>query len=127
VYLNKYQLTVNRNGRTAGISHPSADGQEALIRRAYKAAKLTTRDTAYFECHGTGTPVGDPVEISAISKVFGAERVGKPPLLIGSVKTNLGHSEAVSGLVGIMKTILAMEKGFIPATIGVRELNPNSE
>lgn len=120
-------LKLLRNGRTAGISHPSADGQEALIRKAYQHARLSTRDTTYFECHGTGTPVGDPLEVAALSNVFGPERVGKPPLLIGSVKTNLGHSEAASGIVGIMKTVLALEHGMIPATIGVRNLNPNSK
>jgi acyl transferase domain-containing protein len=76
------------NGRTAGISHPSADGQEALIRQAYHNAGLLTRDTTYFECHGTGTPVGDPLEVSAVSRIFSEERKEGPRLLIGSVCTH---------------------------------------
>ncbi|KAF2180125.1 hypothetical protein K469DRAFT_640404, partial [Zopfia rhizophila CBS 207.26] len=115
---------VNSNGRTAGISHPSVEGQEALIRQVYKTAGLPTHLTGYFECHGTGTPVGDPVEVSAIGKVFGPQRQ-QEPLLIGSVKTNLGHSEPASGVTGVMKAILAIENGIIPPTVGVENLNPN--
>ncbi|KAF2111546.1 hypothetical protein BDV96DRAFT_499365 [Lophiotrema nucula] len=116
--------SVNTNGRTASISHPSQDGQESLIRQAYKNAGLSTSQTGYVECHGTGTPIGDPIEVAAVGRVFGAERQDAP-LLIGSVKPNLGHSEAASGILGIMKTVLALEKGIIPATVGVKELNPN--
>ncbi|KAH7135959.1 hypothetical protein B0J11DRAFT_611808 [Dendryphion nanum] len=115
---------VNSNGKTAGISHPSSDGQEALIRQAYKNAGLPTHLTGYFECHGTGTPVGDPIEVSAIAKVFSEERK-QEPLLIGSVKTNLGHSEGASGITGVMKAILALEKGLIPATVGIQRLKPS--
>lgn len=75
---------VNSNGRTAGISHPSVEGQEALIRQVYRTAGLPTDQTGYFECHGTGTPVGDPVEVTAIGRVFAEERIHEP-LLIGSV------------------------------------------
>jgi acyl transferase domain-containing protein len=75
----------NANGKTGGISHPSAKGQEAVIRQAYKAAgELDPNLTGYFECHGTGTPVGDPIEVSAIGQVFASGR-GDSPLLIGSV------------------------------------------
>ncbi|ORY09577.1 thiolase-like protein [Clohesyomyces aquaticus] len=105
---------VNSNGRTAGISHPSADRQEALIRQAYKNAGLTTHDTTYFECHGTGTPVGDPLEMSAIRLM----------LTEIQVKTNLGHAGAASGIAGIIKTVLALESGMIPASIGIQSLNP---
>ncbi|KAF2462795.1 polyketide synthase [Lindgomyces ingoldianus] len=115
---------INSNGRTAGISHPSVEGQEALIRHTYDSASLPTRFTGYFECHGTGTPVGDPIEVAAIGKVFGKDRPDTS-LLIGSIKTNLGHSEAASGVSGVIKAILALEKGVIPPTIGVRNLNPN--
>ncbi|KAF2275719.1 polyketide synthase [Westerdykella ornata] len=115
---------VNSNGRTAGISHPSVEGQENLIRQVYRTAGLPTHLTGYFECHGTGTPVGDPVEVTAIGRVFAHERL-EEPLLVGSVKTNLGHSEPASGLVGLMKAILAIEHGTIPPTVGVQKLNPN--
>ncbi|KAF7558287.1 hypothetical protein G7Z17_g66 [Cylindrodendrum hubeiense] len=114
---------VNSNGRTPGITHPSIDGQEAVIRKAYARAGLDSSDTSYVEAHGTGTSVGDPIEVEALSRIFRkSER--KDPILLGSVKTNLGHSEAASGLTSIIKATLALEKGQIPATIGLVELNP---
>lgn len=77
---------INANGKTAGISHPSPDGQEAVIRQAYRnAGNLDPNHTGYFECHGTGTPVGDPIEVSALGRVFSPGREGEQPLLIGSV------------------------------------------
>ena len=75
-----------RNGRTSGITHPSLEGQESVIKRAYKnAGNLDPSLTGYFECHGTGTPVGDPIEVSAIGRVFAPGRHLKEPLLVGSV------------------------------------------
>ncbi|KAI9781322.1 MAG: Type I Iterative PKS [Peltula sp. TS41687] len=116
---------VNSNGKTQGISLPSTQGQEAVIRKAYANAGLGNfKDTDYVECHGTGTPVGDPIEVEAISRVFRRNTSQEGPLLIGSVKTNLGHSEACSGLSSIIKATLALEKGCIPATIGVKNINP---
>ncbi|KAI9148767.1 Prosolanapyrone synthase [Paramyrothecium foliicola] len=115
----------NANGKTGGISHPSADGQEAVIRQAYKAAGgLNPNLTGYAELHGTGTPVGDPIEVSAVGRVFSSGRK-EEPLLIGSIKPNLGHSEAASAMSQIMKAILAMEYGEIPATIGIKNFNPS--
>lgn len=83
--------------------------------------------TSYIECHGTGTPVGDPIEVEALSRVFSEGRSPSDPLLIGSVKTNLGHSEAASGISGLIKVVMALENGTIPATIGVKKLNPKRE
>ena len=75
-----------RNGRTGGITHPDPSGQEAVIRRAYERAGGIDPDlTAYFECHGTGTPVGDPLEVEAVGRVFVQNRTAERPLLIGSV------------------------------------------
>ncbi|KAI1141492.1 putative polyketide synthase [Hypoxylon sp. FL0543] len=114
----------NANGKTGGISHPSPEGQEAVIRQAYKAAGNFDPDlTGYFECHGTGTPVGDPIEVSALGKVFAPGRHDEP-LLIGSIKPNLGHSEPASAMSQIMKAVLALEHGEIPATIGIQTFNP---
>ncbi|KAF8246071.1 ketoacyl-synt-domain-containing protein [Wilcoxina mikolae CBS 423.85] len=116
---------INANGKTAGITQPSTVGQEAVIRQAYRHAGIAEDDfknTGYFEFHGTGTPVGDPVEASAVSKVFSEGREATNPILIGAVKTNLGHSEAASGLAGIMKAVLALEHQLIPPTIGVENL-----
>ncbi|KAL4861076.1 hypothetical protein BDV12DRAFT_204384 [Aspergillus spectabilis] len=115
---------VNSNGRTPGVSQPSVDGQEAVIKKAYERAGLHPSETAYVEAHGTGTGVGDPIEVEALSRVF--RRSDKAhPLLMGSIKPNLGHGEASSGLTSIIKASLALERGQIPATISVKELNPN--
>ena len=113
-----------RNGRSPGISHPSAADQELVIRQAYSTAQLGFERTGYFECHGTGTPVGDPLEISAIGNVFSDTRTPESPLLIGSVKTNLGHGEAASAISSLIKVVLCLENGQIPATIGIKRLNP---
>ncbi|KAI0973631.1 polyketide synthase [Xylaria arbuscula] len=115
---------VNANGRTGGITHPGREGQETLIHRAYDKAGLHVKDTTYFECHGTGTLMGDPIEVEAIGNVFECNTSPERPLLIGSLKPNIGHTEPVSGIAGIMKVVLAMEAGLIPATIGVKNLNP---
>ncbi|KAL7623513.1 hypothetical protein AAE478_007196 [Parahypoxylon ruwenzoriense] len=119
---------VNANGRTGGITRPSAAGQEAVIRKAYQnAGDLPLSDTTYFEIHGTGTPVGDPIEVSAVGNVFSSVRSDSPEdrLLIGSVKTNLGHTEGASALAAIMKVVLSLESGLIPPSIGVKTLNPD--
>jgi acyl transferase domain-containing protein/NADPH:quinone reductase-like Zn-dependent oxidoreductase len=114
--------SVNSNGHTNGLTLPSVAGQEAVIRKAYAMAGLPTDETDYIEAHGTGTAVGDPIEVEALSRVF-QHRSGRPTL-IGSVKTNLGHSEAVSGISSIIKVTLALENGIIPPTIGIKEFNP---
>ncbi|KAI1206598.1 polyketide synthase [Annulohypoxylon truncatum] len=114
---------VNGNGRTPGIVQPSIDGQEAVIRAAYRRACLPTDGTDYVEAHGTGTQVGDPIEIEAISRVF-HHMTGKPTA-VGGIKPNLGHSEGASGLSSIIKLALALEHGEIPATIGIKKINPN--
>ncbi|KAI0886290.1 ketoacyl-synt-domain-containing protein [Annulohypoxylon maeteangense] len=113
---------VNSNGKTNGITLPSADGQEAVIRKAYAQAGLGYEETAYVECHGTGTAVGDPIEVEAVSRVF-KKQEGSPPL-IGSVKSHLGHSEAASGISSIIKVVLALENKEIPPTVGVKSINP---
>ncbi|EED21266.1 polyketide synthase, putative [Talaromyces stipitatus ATCC 10500] len=113
---------INSNGRTSGITLPDAKMQEAVIRKAYQNANLSFADTDYVECHGTGTPVGDPIEVDGVAACF-ANRAGEP-LRIGSVKTNMGHGEAASGLTSVIKVALAFENGIIPPTYGVKEFNP---
>lgn len=112
-----------------GISHPSLEGQEAVIRHAYlRGGNLDPRLTGYFECHGTGTAVGDVVEVHAVAKAMNGNRsVEEAPLLIGAVKTSIGHSEAASGLAAVIKAVLALEKGIIPPTRGVVKLNPKGK
>lgn len=100
--------------------------QERLIRAAYaRGGLLDPRDTYYVECHGTGTPAGDPLEVEAIGRVFADCKTKEQPLLIGSIKTNIGHSEAASGLSGMIKTIMAIENGSIPPVRALKSLNPN--
>ncbi|KAK8054299.1 hypothetical protein PG996_013600 [Apiospora saccharicola] len=103
----------NANGRTGG--------SRIRARRAKKLASVER----YFECHGTGTPVGDPIEVAAIGEVFAATRSASNPMLIGSIKSNMGHSEPSSGIAGVMKAVLAIEQGVIPPTVGIQTLNPD--
>ncbi|KAF2799143.1 hypothetical protein K505DRAFT_356833 [Melanomma pulvis-pyrius CBS 109.77] len=117
---------MNSNGRTGGITRPSASGQESVIREAYRnAGGLPFGDTSYFEIHGTGTYVGDPIEVSAVGSVFASERAASDPLLVGSVKSNLGHTEGSSALAAIMKVVLAIENGAIPPIFQLETLNSN--
>ncbi|KAG9674995.1 ketoacyl-synt-domain-containing protein, partial [Aureobasidium melanogenum] len=115
---------VNSNGKSQGINHPSSKDQEAVIREAYAKANLRYEDTGWFECHGTGTPVGDPIEVLAAGDVFASGRTPENPLLLGSIKTNIGHTEGASGLASIIKAVLSIENNLIPATVGVKRLNP---
>ncbi|KAF2826264.1 polyketide synthase [Ophiobolus disseminans] len=115
---------IGANGRSSGITHPSGPAQEDIIRKAYENAGLKPSDTPFLECHGTGTRVGDPLEVAAAGNVFGPGRADDDPLLVGSVKTILGHTEGAAALAGIFKAILALEAGVIPPSRGVETLNP---
>ncbi|KAI1499776.1 polyketide synthase [Biscogniauxia marginata] len=112
---------INANGRTPGITQPSSKMQEAVIRKAYTNAGLSFAETDYIECHGTGTAVGDPMEVDGLQNCFGPRDW---PLMIGSVKSNLGHSEAASGLTSLIKVALAFHNARIPPSYGVTKLNP---
>lgn len=114
----------NQDGRTPSITAPSADAQAALIRRTYQLAGLDFKDTGYFEAHGTGTAVGDPIEASGISQAFTAHRDPRNPLQVGSVKANIGHLESSAGLAGLIKAVLVLEKGAIPPNALLKNLNP---
>ncbi|KAK4244100.1 polyketide synthase [Corynascus novoguineensis] len=113
---------VNQDGKTETITTPSGEAQEALVRDCYRRAGLDPAQTAYFEAHGTGTPTGDPIEVAAIASVFKDTRKNEP-LRIGSVKTNIGHTETASGVAAIIKVALALEKGQIPPSINFEEPN----
>ncbi|KAI1388535.1 putative polyketide synthase [Hypoxylon trugodes] len=111
----------NVDGKTPGISQPSTDAQEALIRRAYQLAGIKDySQTAMVECHGTGTPIGDPIEAKAVARVFGEKGV-----YIGSIKPNLGHCEGASGFVSLIKMVKALENRTIPPNIRFNIPNPN--
>ncbi|WP_187278410.1 type I polyketide synthase [Methylobacterium sp. WL64] len=114
---------INSDGRTTGISLPSGYAQGALLERVYRDAEIGLDDLAFMEAHGTGTPVGDPIEASAIGTKLGRGR--QAPLPIGSIKTNIGHTEPVSGLAGLMKATLALEHNLVPPSLHAAELNPD--
>ncbi|KAK4212160.1 hypothetical protein QBC37DRAFT_288666 [Rhypophila decipiens] len=115
----------NQDGRTPVLTQPSADSQEQLIRHVYSKAGLSLDKTCFFEAHGTGTPVGDPIEIKAIGRVFRSHRSAEEPLYVGSVKSNIGHLEGASGLAGIIKAILVLEKGVVPPNAMLEKVNPD--
>ncbi|KAL4961115.1 type I polyketide synthase [Aspergillus stella-maris] len=115
---------LNQDGRTETITTPSGSAQAALIQNCYRRAGLDPLDTQYCEAHGTGTMAGDPVECGALATVFQRNRPPDNPLRIGSVKTNIGHTESASGLAALIKVVLAMENGKIPPSINFEKPNP---
>ncbi|KAI1618129.1 PKSN polyketide synthase for alternapyrone biosynthesis [Exophiala viscosa] len=115
----------NQDGKTPGITMPSPESQADLIRFVYAQAGLKMSDTSYFEAHGTGTGLGDPMELSAIGTTLGAAReAGQTPLYVGSIKSNIGHTEGCSGLAGVIKSVLLLEKGMLVPNAGFENLNP---
>lgn len=115
----------NQDGRTPSISQPSAEAQADLIRKAYEAAGLDFKSTQYFEAHGTGTRVGDPIEAQGINAVFSNHLEPDNPLYIGSVKANIGHLESTAGVASVIKAVLALENGIIPPNALLKNLNPS--
>ena len=105
---------------------PSRDSQERVIRRALNQAGLTPGDVSYVEAHGTGTSLGDPIEVEALAGVYGAGRAASEPLVIGSVKTNIGHLESASGIAGLIKVLLSFEHDRIPAHLHFTRPNPHT-
>jgi acyl transferase domain-containing protein/NADPH:quinone reductase-like Zn-dependent oxidoreductase/acyl carrier protein len=114
---------VNSDGRTNGISLPSAKAQEELLLRIYSRAGIDPERLSFVEAHGTGTPVGDPIEASAVGRSLGQAR--STPLPIGSIKTNIGHLEPASGLAGLLKAFLALNHRILPRSLNFQAPNPN--
>ncbi|RDW90908.1 hypothetical protein BP5796_02073 [Coleophoma crateriformis] len=114
---------INQDGRTPGVTMPSHAAQIDVINKAYAQAGLNPKDTCYVEAHGTGTQVGDKIEAGAIAKSFGSERTQDSPLYMGSVKTNIGHTESTAGLAGLLKALLVLENGVIPPNINFAVAN----
>jgi acyl transferase domain-containing protein/NAD(P)-dependent dehydrogenase (short-subunit alcohol dehydrogenase family)/acyl carrier protein len=104
---------VGQDGDSAGLTVPNGIAQEAVIRSALANARLKPADIQYVEAHGTGTPLGDPIEMGAINDVFADSHTKEEPLVVGSVKTNLGHMEPASGIVGVIKTLLQFREGVV--------------
>jgi acyl transferase domain-containing protein len=116
---------VNQDGASSGQTVPNGPAQQALIRQALAASRLEPRDIDYIEAHGTGTALGDPIELDALSAVFG-DRDGSAPLVLGSVKTNLGHLESAAGIAGFIKTVLSVRHGHIPKHLNFDTLTPHA-
>ncbi|WP_327258289.1 MULTISPECIES: type I polyketide synthase [unclassified Streptomyces] len=116
---------VNHDGRSSGISVPNPAAQQAVIRSALEQAKLDPAEIGYVEAHGTGTALGDPIELRALQQAVGQYHSKDSPLLIGSVKTNIGHLEPAAGVAGLLKLVLSLQHDEIPKHLHMTEPNPN--
>ena len=116
---------VNQDGKTPGITQPSLAAQKDLIVSCYRKAGLDLCHTKVFEAHGTGTTLGDSIEARAIHEVFRPHRPEDDPLIIGAVKSNIGHLEGASGLAGLIKSILILESGVIPPNASTGHSDPS--
>ena len=118
---------LNQDGASPGLTVPNGAAQERVIQAALKRAGVDASDIDYLEAHGTGTEVGDPIEINATAAVYEHGREADRPLLIGSVKTNIGHLESAAGVAGLIKTVLAMNQGVIPKHLHFHNPNPDMD
>lgn len=115
---------VNSDGRSNGLTAPNPDAQVDVLRSAYADARIDPQAVDYVEAHGTGTILGDPIEATALGTVLGRQRDVAEPLLLGSAKTNFGHTEAAAGVAGVMKVVLAMREGVLPPSLNYSGPNP---
>ncbi|OSC42380.1 polyketide synthase, partial [Mycobacterium decipiens] len=116
---------INQDGRSNGLMAPNPAAQMAVLRAAYTNAGMQPSEVDFIEAHGTGTLLGDPIEARALGTVLGRGRPEESPLLIGSVKTNLGHTEAAAGIAGFIKAVLAVQRGQIPPNHRFESPNPH--
>ncbi|KAL5919125.1 hypothetical protein ACKVV7_007048 [Pyricularia oryzae] len=114
----------NHDGHSPGLTTPAKEAQVELMQLTYARAKLDPAETRFFEAHGTGTNVGDPIEASAIAEIFAKTRTPEEPLYVGALKSNIGHTEGNSGIASFIKGVLCLESGIIPANAWFREKNP---
>jgi len=113
-----------QSGIRQSISAPSSDGQVLNLKRALQFAGVEPSQISYVEAHGTGTPLGDAIEVNALNQVYGGTHTKENPLILGSVKTNIGHTGEAAGLASMAKVILAMQHKFIPKNLHFNALNP---
>lgn len=113
---------VNQDGRTATLTAPNGPSQEAVLASALQDAGVPAAAVGYVECHGTGTALGDPIEVAAQRAVVGRDRTA--PLVVGAVKTNMGHQEGGAGTAGLLKAVLAVQRRVVPPNLHFEELNP---
>lgn len=116
---------INHDGASSGLTVPNGPAQEALIRQALAQAKLKPSQIDYLEAHGTGTPLGDPIEIGALAAVFAEGHSQEQPLFVGSVKSNIGHAESAAGIAGIFKALLSLMHKEIPPHLHFAQPNPH--
>ena len=115
----------NQDGKTSGMTAPNGPSQMECIRKALGQARVKPEQVSYIEAHGTGTPLGDPIEVSALNGVLGNRPEGAFPCHMASVKGNIGHLETASGVASLIKVVLMLQKGQIPPQRNFKELNPN--
>ncbi|MEH2172820.1 type I polyketide synthase [Nostoc sp.] len=115
---------VNQDGHTSGLTVPNGPSQQAVIRQALNNAGIKPDQIGYIEAHGTGTSLGDPIEVTALGAVFGVSRSQQQPLIVGSVKTNIGHLEAAAGIAGLIKSVLQLQHEEIAPHLHLKQPNP---
>lgn len=116
---------VGHNGFSSGLTAPNPKAQEKVIRQALERAGVSPDEVAYLEAHGTGTELGDPIEMQAAAAALTGTRTGESPLLVGSVKTNIGHLEAAAGMAGLIKVLLSLQHDQIPGQLNFETPNPH--
>ncbi len=118
---------INQDGRSSSLTAPNGPAQQRVMKTALNAAGLQAQDIDYLDAHGTGTPLGDPIEVQAVDAVYGAAHDSQSPMMIGSVKTNIGHAESAAGVAGLIKAMLSLEHGMIPKHCNFETVNPHIE